>query len=66
MSKEKQKVFITGHQNPDMDSVCAAWCYAKLKQQIDPDTEYMPIARGPLNEQTKRVSRIVILNRRRL
>ena len=32
-------IIVTGHRNPDMDSVCAAWCYAEFKNRID--TPYM-------------------------
>lgn len=46
-------IIITGHKNPDMDSVCAAWCYAELKNIIDPDNTYVPGRCGSLNNQTK-------------
>ena len=32
-------IIITGHKNPDMDSVCSAWCYAELKNKIDPEKQ---------------------------
>ncbi len=50
--KTKQ-VFVTGHKNPDMDSVCSAYCYAALKNTIDPATEYIPIRCGHMNNATK-------------
>lgn len=50
-------VFVTGHRNPDMDSVCSAWAYAKLKNRIDPQTTYHPIRCGHLNTQTKETFR---------
>ena len=34
-----------------MDSVCASWAYARLKNQIDPTRDYIPI-RGHMNEIT--------------
>lgn len=49
------KVYICGHKNPDMDSVCAAWCYAVLKNRIDKENNYIPIRAGSLNKQTKAV-----------
>ena len=49
------KVYITGHRNPDMDSVCAAYAYAVLKNQVDQGNEYIPVMLGPANTQTKRV-----------
>ncbi len=46
-------IIITGHKNPDMDSVCAAWCYAELKSKTDPENTYVPGRCGSLNNQTK-------------
>lgn len=48
-----QTIFVTGHRNPDMDSVSASWAYARLKNILDPDTEYRAIRCGHLNTQTK-------------
>ena len=50
-------VFVTGHRNPDMDSVCSAWAYAKLKNSLDPHTTYHAIRCGHLNTQTKETFR---------
>lgn len=47
------EVYITGHRNPDMDSVCSAWCYARLKNAIDPANTYLPVRCGHMNENTK-------------
>jgi len=49
------KVYITGHKNPDMDSICSAWCYGVLKNAIDSSFNYIPIRCGNLNKQTKAV-----------
>jgi manganese-dependent inorganic pyrophosphatase len=49
------KIYITGHKNPDMDSICSAWCYGILKNQIDGEHNYIPIRAGSLNKQTKAV-----------
>jgi manganese-dependent inorganic pyrophosphatase len=46
-------IYITGHRNPDMDSVCSAWAYARLKNELDTVNSYLPISCGHLNEQTK-------------
>ncbi|WP_320127797.1 putative manganese-dependent inorganic diphosphatase [uncultured Sphaerochaeta sp.] len=46
-------IYITGHRNPDMDSVCAAYCYAQLKNKIDPANTYIPVRCGNLNDSTK-------------
>ena len=29
------KIYVLGHRNPDMDSICSAWAYARLKNMID-------------------------------
>lgn len=47
------EIFITGHRNPDLDSVSAAWCYARLKNTIDPENTYIPIRCGHMNDSTK-------------
>ena len=33
------KIYITGHRNPDMDSLCSAYAYANLKNKIDKENE---------------------------
>lgn len=48
-------VYVAGHKNPDMDCTCAAYCYAALKRKLDPNTTYLPIRTGPLNEQIRDV-----------
>ncbi len=48
-----KEIFVTGHRNPDMDSVSAAWAYAKLMNKTDPENRYHPIRCGHLNTQTK-------------
>ncbi len=47
------EIIVTGHRNPDMDSVCAAWCYAEYKNRIDGSNKYIPVRCGSLNNQTK-------------
>ena len=53
MTAIKEKAFVTGHRNPDMDSVCSAWAYARLKNITDPSKEYIPIRAGHMNDITK-------------
>lgn len=48
------KIYITGHRNPDLDTICAACSYAKLKNQIDAGNEYIPIHCSPLSDTVKR------------
>src|SRR5918998_305355 len=46
-------VYVTGHRNPDTDSIASAIGYSELKRRIDPRNEYVPVRLGPLNEQTQ-------------
>lgn len=48
-------VYITGHRNPDMDSVCSAFAYAAYKNHLDPSKTYIPIRCGHMNPATKSV-----------
>ncbi len=45
-----EKIYITGHRNPDMDSICSAISYAALKNLIDPKNEYIPIRCSHIGE----------------
>ena len=46
-------IYITGHRNPDTDSIAAAIGYAELKGQQDPGNEYRPVRLGEVNDQTR-------------
>jgi manganese-dependent inorganic pyrophosphatase len=46
-------VYISGHRNPDTDSISSAIGYAELKSRLDPSTEYVPVRLGELNPQTR-------------
>jgi len=46
-------VYVTGHRNPDTDSIAAAIAYAELKGAQDPANEYVPVRLGDLNPQTQ-------------
>ncbi len=46
-------IYITGHRNPDTDSIAAAIGYAELKGQQDPGSEYRPVRLGEVNDQTR-------------
>lgn len=48
----KEKVYITGHKNPDTDTICAAICYSDLKNKRG-DVEAFPIRLGELSQETK-------------
>jgi manganese-dependent inorganic pyrophosphatase len=47
------RIYVTGHRNPDTDSIASAVGYAELKGRLDPRNEYVPVRLGELNEQTR-------------
>lgn len=47
------KIYITGHRNPDMDSICSAYSYAVLKNRIDPENEYVAVRCGNMSDAVK-------------
>ena len=48
----RRRIYITGHRNPDLDSIASAIGYAELKGRLDPDNEYVPVRLGEVNSQT--------------
>jgi manganese-dependent inorganic pyrophosphatase len=46
-------IYVTGHRNPDTDSIASAIGYAELKQRLDPHNEYVPVRLGDVNAQTR-------------
>src|SRR3954447_167079 len=46
-------IHVTGHRNPDTDSIAAAIGYAELRGRLDPDNTYIPVRLGDLNSQTR-------------
>ncbi|MCR5719033.1 MAG: DHH family phosphoesterase [Lachnospiraceae bacterium] len=48
-------IYITGHRNPDLDSVCSAYAYAELKNKIDKDNHYIPVRCGHLSDSILRI-----------
>jgi manganese-dependent inorganic pyrophosphatase len=47
------RVYVTGHRNPDTDSIASAIGYAELKRRLDPGNEYVAVRLGELNAQTR-------------
>jgi manganese-dependent inorganic pyrophosphatase len=45
-------VYVTGHRNPDADSIAAAIGYAELKNRLSDGNSYQPVRLGELNAQT--------------
>ncbi len=46
-------IYVSGHRNPDTDSIAAAIGYAEFKGRIDPDERYQPVRLGECNNQTR-------------
>jgi manganese-dependent inorganic pyrophosphatase len=46
-------IYVTGHRNPDTDSIAAAIGYAELKGRLEPGTRYLPVRLGDVNAQTR-------------
>ena len=47
------RIYVSGHRNPDTDSVASAVGYAELLGRLDADAEYVPVRLGELNAQTR-------------
>lgn len=48
------KIYITGHKNPDLDTICSACAYAKLKNKIDTNNEYIAVHCSPISDTVKK------------
>ncbi len=46
-------VYVTGHKNPDTDTIASAIGYAEYKNLVDPDNHYAPARLGEVNSQTE-------------
>jgi manganese-dependent inorganic pyrophosphatase len=47
------QIYVTGHRNPDTDSIASAIGYAELKRRLDPRNDYVPVRLGECNAQTR-------------
>src|SRR5947199_10445418 len=46
-------IYVTGHRNPDADSIASAIGYAELKGRLDTRHSYVPVRLGDCNAQTR-------------
>ncbi len=46
-------VYVSGHRNPDMDAIGAAYGYAELKNLLAPGSDHQPVRLGKVNPQTQ-------------
>ena len=44
-------VYVTGHKNPDSDSICAAYSYAEFKNKTS-DLPAVAVRLGKVNQET--------------
>jgi len=52
-------VYITGHRNPDLDSLCSAYAYAALKNEIGPESEYKAVRCGQMSDSVEKQLQLV-------
>lgn len=50
-----EQIYITGHRNPDLDSICSASAYAALKNKLDPKHQYIAVRCGHLSSNVSRI-----------
>ena len=50
---QRRRIYVTGHRNPDLNSIASAIGYAELKSRLDPSNEYVPVRLGEVNAQTE-------------
>lgn len=48
----REKTYITGHKNPDSDSVCSAIAYADFKNNVG-EEDAIPVRLGDINRETR-------------
>lgn len=62
--KKKKTIYISGHKNPDTDSICSAMALADLKnkiaekqmmEEISGQVVYQAVRAGHLNQETRYV-----------
>jgi manganese-dependent inorganic pyrophosphatase len=46
-------IYVTGHRNPDADSIASAIGYAELRRRLHPNDDYVPVRLGECNAQTR-------------
>ena len=49
--KRPKTIFVTGHRNPDIDSIASSFALAELRRRQHPDTKFLAICPGILPER---------------
>jgi len=47
------RIYVTGHRNPDTDSIASAIGYAELLGRLNPNDDHVPVRLGEVNAQTR-------------
>jgi manganese-dependent inorganic pyrophosphatase len=53
MGRPVRPTYVTGHKNPDTDSIGSAIAYAEYCTRVDPAREYVAVRLGAVNPQTR-------------
>lgn len=51
LAEKPKRIFISGHRNPDTDSIMSAYALAELRRRHHPEIEFVPICPGLLPER---------------
>ena len=51
-----EPIYVTGHRNPDTDSIVSAMAYAALRNALG-DREFVPARLGHISDETRLVLR---------
>ena len=49
--RNRRKICVVGHKNPDTDSICSAISYAYLKNQSNDNCRYVPVRAGQVSAE---------------
>lgn len=49
----KNVIYVTGHKNPDSDSICAAYAYSEFKNKIGTEIPAVPVRLGNVSRETQ-------------
>lgn len=49
----KDVIYVSGHKNPDSDSICSAIAYSELKNKLTKGNKFVPIRLGDVSRETQ-------------
>nr|MCI5863070.1 putative manganese-dependent inorganic diphosphatase [Lachnospiraceae bacterium]MDY2956092.1 putative manganese-dependent inorganic diphosphatase [Lachnospiraceae bacterium] len=53
MGKYSDKILVTGHKNPDTDSICSSITYTNFKNKLENTDKYAAMRLGNVSDETK-------------